>query len=83
MGKLLYFNAYKLKSAYCSLLASGFTPILYTDKVSFNVSPQAVRDLKFDKDNVTFKASFGGEILNIKLPMNQTIGLKPLEDLVS
>lgn len=70
---------------------NGWTPILTIDtrhphcripkqflqeqEISFNISAEAVRDLKMNNDGVEFHASFGGVVNLVYVPMKAILGI--------
>jgi len=49
------------------------------DRITFNISPIAVKDLHISNEDVTFDASFDGEVQSIYAPMASVMAIYPLE----
>ena len=50
------------------------------DKIVFNLSPSAIRELELSNEAVLFSARFHGKSENIYLPMNAVIGIYAKEN---
>lgn len=51
-----------------------------TDEIVFNVSPQAIRDLRLGNKLIEFKASFSGIVQHITAPIQAVLALYAEED---
>jgi stringent starvation protein B len=78
------------------IVDSGCTPYLMVDaeqegvnvpedfvqdgKIILNVKPEAIRDLDINYDELTFRATFGGEEWGIVVPMDALMAVYAMED---
>lgn len=82
---------YLIRAFYDWIVDSRCTPVLVVNahyprcvipeqqvengEITFNLSPEAIRDLKIHYDKIEFRASFSGEIQNIFIPMKAVLAI--------
>lgn len=94
--KMLPLRPYILPSVYQWIVESGCTPYLLVDaladevavpeayiqngEIVLNLSPEAIRDLEMTKTYVSFRATFGGQIEHIYVPMPAVLSIFAAEN---
>lgn len=82
---------YLIRAFYQWILDSGCTPVLsinpkhprcrvpesffHNEEISFNISPEAVRDIKLGNDRIEFTASFSGIVHLIQIPVQAILSI--------
>jgi len=87
---------YLIRALYEWIVANNFSPYLLVDskvkgiqapaefsvneKIVFNLSPQAVKDLNLGNDAITFNARFSGKQQNITVPVSAVLAIYAKEN---